>query len=252
MPFLNRLKILPLLIFVAFLAFSVRAVDLVSGFYTMSGVAYAEEKEVPLAETPESTEPQSAPADSKEDDFIVDDSAPKAENTEDEMGLEELQKMSFGNEEPVDWLDAGDSDLEYSAVRMEIFKDLAARREDLQKRAQSIATREALLSAAEKEMDQKYQELIQLRTEIEGLLQQQSDEEKARLDSLVRIYEGMKAKEAARIFDTLDLNVLVAVMGKMSERKLSPILAGMNPERARTVTILLAEQKRLPELPQSN
>ena len=62
----------------------------------------------------------------------------------------------------------------------------------------------------------------------------------------------MKPKDAARIFDTLDLDVLVSVMSQMSERKLSPILASMNPERARTITIMLAEQKQLPQLPQSN
>ncbi len=249
MPLLGRLKILPLLVFVAFLAFSVRAVDLVSGFYTMSGVAYAVEK--PDENMPLQGAPAGETIGKDEGGFIVDD-AELDEEDGNEPTLEELQKEAFGEEEPVDWLDASDSDLEYSAVRMEIFKDLSKRREELQKREQSIATREALLNAAEKEMDQKYQELIQLRSEIEGLLEKQSEEEKARLDSLVRIYEGMKAKEAARIFDTLDLSVLVAVMGKMSERKLSPILANMNPERARTVTILLAEQKRLPELPQSN
>ena len=95
----------------------------------------------------------------------------------------------------------------------------------------------------------KYKELLKLRSEIEDLLGQQSEAEKARIDSLVKIYEGMKPKDAARIFDTLDLDVLVAVMSKMSERKLSPILAAMNPERARTVTIMLAEEKQLPELP---
>ena len=56
-------------------------------------------------------------------------------------------------------------------------------------------------------------------------------------------------KDAARIFDTLDIDILVDVMANMSERKMSPILAAMNPERARTVTIMLAQQKQLPELP---
>ena len=86
----------------------------------------------------------------------------------------------------------------------------------------------------------------------ENLLENQSEEEKARIVSLVKIYEGMKPKDAARIFDTLDLDILVSVVSQMSERKLSPVLAAMNPERARTVTIMLAEQKRLPSLPQNN
>ena len=85
----------------------------------------------------------------------------------------------------------------------------------------------------------------------EKLLEDQSEEEKARIASLVKIYEGMKPKEAARIFDTLDLDILVNVVSQMSERKLSPVLASMNPERARTVTIMLAEQKTLPEMPEN-
>ena len=87
-----------------------------------------------------------------------------------------------------------------------------------------------------------------MRSEVQDLLKQQNEEETARIASLVKIYEGMKAKDAARIFDTLDMDVLLEVMGKMSERKSAPILAAMNPERARSVTIMLAEQKALPTL----
>ena len=82
------------------------------------------------------------------------------------------------------------------------------------------------------------------------MLKQQTDEEEKRIKSLVKIYEGMKAKDAARIFNTLDMDILVRVMAGMSERKLSPILASMEPDRARSVTILLAEQKSLPSISQ--
>ncbi len=134
---------------------------------------------------------------------------------------------------------------------MEVFKELSERRRQLEARENLLKTREALLKAAEKEIDTKYNELINLRTEIENLLNDQSEEEQKRIVSLIKVYEGMKPKDAARIFDTLDLDVLVAVVSGMSERKLSPIMASMNPERARTITIMLAEQKTLPELPQS-
>ena len=157
-------------------------------------------------------------------------------------------------EEAVDtskWRDASDSDIDISSVKMEMFEDMAARRKELDRREQTLVTREALLQAAEQEIERKYQEMDALRNQIEQLLEDQSEEEKARITSLVKIYEGMKPKEAARIFDTLDLDVLVNVVSLMSERKLSPVLAAMNPERARTVTIMLAEQKTLPELPEN-
>ena len=127
---------------------------------------------------------------------------------------------------------------------------MAACREELDKRERDLATREALLQAAEQELDRKYQEMDAIRSEIKKLLEEQSEEEKARIASLVKIYEGMKPKEAARIFDTLDLDILVSVTSQMSERKLSPVLASMNPDRAKTLTIMLAEQKTLPTLPE--
>ena len=87
-----------------------------------------------------------------------------------------------------------------------------------------------------------------MQKDIESLLEKQGGQQKDRVISLVKIYEGMKPKDAARIFDTLDLDVLIQVMSKMSERKVAPVLAAMNPERARTVTIMLVEQKTLPTL----
>ena len=104
----------------------------------------------------------------------------------------------------------------------------------------------ALLKAAEKEIDRKVEELKKLKTEIESLLGQQQKMEEARIVSLVKIYESMKPKEAAIIFNTLDMDVLLAVVGRMNERRLSPILASMDPEKARIVTIKLAEQRQLP------
>ncbi len=227
-------KVIPLLVAVALLSFSVRLVDVVSGVSTLSGSAQAEspaaKDEMTEAAKDESMEMTDAEATSEEDG---------------EMAEEEAM------DEP-EWRDPVDDDPAYEAVRMDVFKDLSKRRKEIEAKERALTTREALLKAAEQELDRKYQELSQLRGEIEGLLQEQSEEELSRIRSLVKIYEGMKPKDAARIFDTLDLDILAAVVSKMSERKLSPVMAAMNPERARTITIMLAEQKTLPSLPQGN
>jgi flagellar motility protein MotE (MotC chaperone) len=57
----------------------------------------------------------------------------------------------------------------------------------------------------------------------------------------------MKPADAARIFDTLDMDVLIEVMGQMKEAKSAPVLAAMSSERAKAVTVLLAQQKKLPD-----
>jgi flagellar motility protein MotE (MotC chaperone) len=57
----------------------------------------------------------------------------------------------------------------------------------------------------------------------------------------------MKPKDAARIFGELDMVVLLDVIERMKERKIAPILAEMNPQRAKAITIELAQRRGLPE-----
>lgn len=149
-----------------------------------------------------------------------------------------------------EWPDASNTAARFSDKRMKLYKDLAERRKELNKRAEKLEKKKALLKAAEKELDQKYQELKKLRNEIKSLLKRQSEQKEKRISSLVKIYSGMKADDAARIFNTLEMNVLVEVMSRMSERNLAPILAEMDSEKARKVTMLLAEEKDLPSMPQ--
>ena len=243
MKWMNRLRIMPLLVVVAALSFGVRFGEFFTGVSTMSGAANAQVapaegqaenidlKEV-LEDTAKSTvaEPPPIPASPEVN-------APNADPT---------IKPNMDDGEEINWRDADDSQLEGSEVRMELFKDLSARRKDLQTKERELSVREALLKATEQEINQKYNELVSLRSEIQDLLKQQTEEEKARAASLVKIYEGMKPKDAARIFNTLDLDVLLNVVSKMSERKTAPIIASMSPERARTLTIMLMEQKSLP------
>ena len=72
------------------------------------------------------------------------------------------------------------------------------------------------------------------------------EETEAQMKSLVKIYEAMKPKDAARIFEQLDLVVLLDVIERMKERKTAPILANMDPERAKTITLELAQRRTLP------
>lgn len=142
-----------------------------------------------------------------------------------------------------------DEEVNFSSGEVEILQSLSKRRDNLEKREQLLDQREALLTVAEQQIDNKMKELASLRGEIEELLGKQQSEQEDRIKSLVKMYETMKAKDAARIFDTLEMDVLLSVMSRMSERKAAPVLAQMSAERAQTVTIKLAEQKQLPTLP---
>jgi flagellar motility protein MotE (MotC chaperone) len=236
MNWMTRFKVMPLLVVIAALSFGVRFGEFVTGVSSAPKAAYAEQVTKDKEQDAASDVSGAPPVPSSP---VIDEDGPRTAS---------MKKPDMEGSEEIDWKDAADTDFEFSEVKMELFKDLTARRKKLESQERELSVREALLKAAEQEINQKYNELVSLRGEIKDLLVQQSDEEKARITSLVKIYEGMKPKDAARIFNTLDLDVLLKVVSRMSERKSAPIIASMTPERARTLTIMLMEQKSLPTM----
>lgn len=137
----------------------------------------------------------------------------------------------------------------FTPTELELLQRLQERREQLDTRARELDQREAMLAAAEQRFDQKIGELQGLKKEIQGLLTQVNSEQQAQLDSLVKIYETMKPVDAAKIFNSLENDVLINVISRMKEAKVAPVLAAMEQKRAQEVTILLAARKTLPTVP---
>ncbi|MBZ0324931.1 MAG: hypothetical protein K8F57_01930, partial [Alphaproteobacteria bacterium] len=111
----------------------------------------------------------------------------------------------------------------------------------------ALEDRAAVLKAVEERIDVKMAALKETQTRIKGLLAEYDEKEEAKVQSLVKIYEGMKPKDAARIFDKLEMEVLLRVVAKMKSNKSAPVLAAMDADLARSVTLELAERARLPE-----
>jgi flagellar motility protein MotE (MotC chaperone) len=106
--------------------------------------------------------------------------------------------------------------------------------------------RAGLLKAAETRIDKKVEELKVLQVKIQSLIKSYDDQESSKMQSLVKIYEAMKPKDAARIFEELDMDTLLLVAERMKERKLAPIMASMNPEKAKDMTVELTKMRQLP------
>jgi flagellar motility protein MotE (MotC chaperone) len=121
---------------------------------------------------------------------------------------------------------------------------LSARRATLDRRAQDMAQQEVVLKAAEQRVDEKLAKLKSMETEIGGLVDQKEKEGDDRLKSLVKIYETMKPREAARIFEELETPAVLDVLGQMKESKAAPILASMDPAKAKTITAALIARRQ--------
>ncbi len=138
---------------------------------------------------------------------------------------------------------------EFSSAELDLLQSLAKRRDELDQRDAEIQQRESTLKVAEDRVGQKVNELNSLKSDIEKLLDLQKTKQDDQIQSLVKIYSDMKPQDAARIFNTLEMPVLLNVIGKMKEQKSAAIIAGMEPDRARELTTKLADLRQLPAGP---
>ncbi len=128
-----------------------------------------------------------------------------------------------------------------SAAEFRLLQTLQERRQTLDTRERDIVTRENLLANTDAKIQERMNALKAVEGNLQKLLGQVDDLESQRITSLVRVYEKMKPKDAAAVWEGLDTEVLLKIAQKMKEQPLSLILAKMSPERAREVTRRLAE-----------
>jgi flagellar motility protein MotE (MotC chaperone) len=125
-------------------------------------------------------------------------------------------------------------------TEQQLLERLAARREELNKYEQDLTLRASIVDAAEKRIEERAATLQALETQIATLVDQRKEMETGQFAGIVAMYENMKPKDAATIFNTLDMEVLLRVAKAMSSRKMAPILAEMDPARAQELTVKMA------------
>jgi flagellar motility protein MotE (MotC chaperone) len=135
-----------------------------------------------------------------------------------------------------------------SQTEVRVLQSLGERRKTLDGRAAEIDAKADLLAAAEKRVDERVAELKKLETSVQALLGQLDQQQSERIVSLVAVYQKMRAKDAAAVFDGLDDDVMLEVASRMKQTNLAEIMGAMRPERARQLTRLLADQKKVPDL----
>jgi hypothetical protein len=81
-----------------------------------------------------------------------------------------------------------------------------------------------------------------LKADVQGLLAQADGREAAETDRLVKVFEGMKAQDAADRLAIMDDSVRLPIAGKMKDRALSGIIGKMKPADAKKLTESLAHR----------
>ena len=129
-----------------------------------------------------------------------------------------------------------------SPAERAILERLQARRQELEARARELDIRESLLKSAEKRIESKVEELKAVESRISTAAEQKSEADVARFKGIITMYEGMKPKDAAKVFDRLEMPVLIEIATQIAPRKMSDILGLMATEAAERLTVEMARR----------
>lgn len=237
-------RLLPLTILTAVCLFGLKVAEIIETGKNLSEslidtVQASQDKTPPAADTAKAA-PAAAPAKEESHEQAGEHGEPKGKKAE---GPTDVSTTPPAPTPQGQGMDVPDQPT-YNKRELSVLENLSERRVKIEQLERELGLREKVLEATEQRIDEKLAELSRLNTEVKDMLVVHSKEEETKMNSLVKIYEAMKPKEAARIFDEMDMDVLLMVVGKMNERRLAPVLAAMSPAKAKDVTQQLADQQR--------
>jgi len=125
-----------------------------------------------------------------------------------------------------------------------LLEKLGARRDALRQKNDELDLREKMLGEAERKLETGLGDLKKAEDKVESVAKAKEEAEKQGLKNIVTMYEAMKPKDAARVFDRLGHDVLVPIVLAMNPRKMAEVLAVMQPETAERLTVALANRAR--------
>jgi len=227
-----KFRLLPITMFVAALLFSIKIGNVWTGASGTGQTVQIADSRAQDAE--DDAEAGDGAAEASEADAADDESTEEAEAGGEE---EEIDFDALAAETPL--IDAAP---ELTQAEIDVLQTLRERREALEAREAEIDLRESMLKAAEVNLESRIDEWKRLQAGVEELLARYDEAQNDELQTLATYYEKMKPKDAARVFNTLDLPYLIEIVGRMKEAKVAVVIGKMETETAKSLTMELARR----------
>ena len=112
-----------------------------------------------------------------------------------------------------------------------LFK-LAERKKVLDQREEDLNKMAAELEKQKVEIEDKIKKLEETRTKISTVLQEKIKADDAKVEMLVQMYTNMKPVQVAKVFETLDEDLVIDILSRMKKKTAADILNLIKPEKA--------------------
>lgn len=243
---MKSFRLLPIVIFASLSLFLLKSVGLLTqGSYVLNGTSAAVAQETMDAK-PENdaaaalTDSEASAAD-RASETLFPEGAEKPSDTGKKDAIP-VTENALGEKSEID------SKVGSESTEKVVLERLGERRAEIDALEAQMATRMALVDAAEKRLEERAKGLELLEERINALVEEKKMLDDEQFSGIVGMYETMKPKDAAAIFNELSMDVLLRVSTSMSPRKMAPVLAAMTTSRAQELTVKMAEKELEPTL----
>lgn len=242
---MKSVRLLPIVVFATAALLVLKSIGLIThGSYVLTGTEFAQAQTAPADTTGQTSAPTGdQPALSATDEAAVN----RASDTLFSDPVTPAQNPAQPDAVPYTKTKSGEKlqlrgEDGLSDTERAVLERLSERRAELDKQAKALDTRQALVDAAEKRLSERIKTLEELEQRISAMVDEKKAMEDKQFAGLVSMYESMKPKDAAAIFNQLSMDVLLRVSTAMNPRKMAPVLAAMATDKAQQLTVLMASQ----------
>lgn len=125
-----------------------------------------------------------------------------------------------------------------TAARPEVEDDsdyiykLSERKKVLDQREETLNKKAAEIEAQKVVVEKKLAELEEYRNKISTMLQERIKADDSKVETLVQVYTNMKPGQAAKIFETMDEDLVIEILTRMKKKSAAEILNLIKTEKA--------------------
>lgn len=121
-----------------------------------------------------------------------------------------------------------------------LLRDMSRRSEELDQREIDIALREQDVAVARQEIEAALTRLSEAEDRLTARMQQSSIAAETDISQLVRVYEGMKPKDAAILFEEMEAAFAAGFLARMNADAAAALFSNLSPEKAYALSVLMA------------
>jgi flagellar motility protein MotE (MotC chaperone) len=139
---------------------------------------------------------------------------------------------------------AATSKKEYTQTEWDHFARLNERKRELDAREEELAKMEAEIVEKRKALEKRLSDLENTRAQISQVLQDRVNLDQERIETLVQMYSNMKPSQAAKVFETMDEDLAVEIIGRMKKKNAAEVMNLIKPEKTQIFSERYAGYKR--------